>query len=526
MKLFSLYILLALHLSFSALAKKTISCAENLARQTKKAPGCPEGSLVPETYPAGAVIISDQGYTGYDSDFTEDVVKKVLLASGENLPVLILPVSKNTIERVNEGIDSLPIKDSLKLKYKNSILHVPTKGYTWQQDYMQPFINPDDGSIELSQVDGYAPGVESFEKIIEATDECNIKRGSPLITKAAKLGEHLLSGQYGGNIETLPMGICLLGSDSFSKQQEWTSYADQFCKSGDENRIKVPTSWLSVGHTDEVMKVIRNNKAKEPCNFSVSIASPKKALELLEKNPNQNFLNFSKTNYNSASDTTVRRISEYHGLRKLCNQVVDDSNITTPPKTKAKPTREISNLFKLQFSFNNKAQAGLQLGNEQDRQELYERCAGMTNAEVLKAISGEDNLRKYNELIQEQMDALKLEVQKKLNAKLPKCKVDIIDVPNLFYGGQAVEISPGKFELPNGMASSFLPNPTNSISINDTIISPDPVSPVFRSYLEDVYKNNGLKSEFIDTFDYAHQGDGNLHCSTNTIHVCKPKARK
>lgn len=44
--------------------------------------------------------------------------------------------------------------------------------------------------------------------------------------------------------------------------------------------------------------------------------------------------------------------------------------------------------------------------------------------------------------------------------------------------------------------------------------------------MEEAYKKRGLKSEFVDTFDYAHEGQGNLHCSTNTIHVCNPRGQK
>ena len=91
----------------------------------------------------------------------------------------------------------------------------------------------------------------------------------------------------------------------------------------------------------------------------------------------------------------------------------------------------------------------------------------------------------------------------------------------LFFGGQIVQGKNG-MELPNAMGLSILPNPTNAISVNDTIITPDPSNAAFKKYLEEEYRKRGLNPEFVDTWDYAHQGSGNLHCATNTNHICRP----
>lgn len=88
-----------------------------------------------------------------------------------------------------------------------------------------------------------------------------------------------------------------MGDDDFDSE-EWLLYADQICPAGSDNRIKVPTSFLSVGHTDELIKVfikvLRNNNFRPPCNFSIGISSPQKALDLLRRNPKLAFINFNQ----------------------------------------------------------------------------------------------------------------------------------------------------------------------------------------------------------------------------------------
>ena len=37
------------------------------------------------------------------------------------------------------------------------------------------------------------------------------------------------------------------------------------------------------------------------------------------------------------------------------------------------------------------------------------------------------------------------------------------------------------------------------------------------------YQKRGIKARFIDTSNYAHAGQGNLHCVTHTIPICQPR---
>ena len=165
------------------------ACPDWLMNRANNIPTCPEGGLVPETFPVGAVVVSDRGTSGEkDSGFTADVVQKVLTASGNNNPLLLLPVSNVTIQRVQSRIDEMPISEDLKKKYKQSILQVPTRGYTWQQDYFQPFTNSTTGQIVLREVQGYDRHGDSFNKIIEATKSCGFQQGPTLNNNFSLVG--------------------------------------------------------------------------------------------------------------------------------------------------------------------------------------------------------------------------------------------------------------------------------------------------------------------------------------------------
>jgi protein-arginine deiminase len=149
----------------------------------------------------------------------------------------------------------------------------------------------------------------------------------------------------------------------------------------------------------------------------------------------------------------------------------------------------------------------------------------MKNIDVYQVLMGDKELSTFNDLVQDQMDSLREEVEQKLRAKLPQCRPDFIEVPNIFYGGTPVERVGGGYALPNQMGVSLLPNSVNAISINDTVISPYPFNDVFQDDIINEYKKRGLRADFVDTFYYAHIGGGDLHCVTNTIHICNPRGR-
>lgn len=304
---------LNLLLSFAIYSHADDLCPEWLTQKAKDIPTCPKGKLLSENYPAAAVIVSDVGTGG--SSFVADTVKKILIASKDKIPLLILPVARETIKEIRTEIDTLPITEEQKQNYKKYIRSIPVpNNYKWQQDYMQSFIDPSNGKIELRRVQGYHDQeISDLTTLISVVyGSCGIQIGPVLENKEMK------AGHAGGNIEALPQGICLLGDDHLSKN-EWNEYSKQVCNNNPDDKIKVPTSWLKVGHTDEIIKVVRNKKALPPCDFSVVIASPNKAMELLKESKKEKFLDFSNAP-NSTPESLLKNRFKTRALMSFCRK--------------------------------------------------------------------------------------------------------------------------------------------------------------------------------------------------------------
>lgn len=496
-------------------------CPDWLKSRRAELPLCPEGNSIPENYPVGAVVVSDQGYFGRDSNFTVDFVAKTLSGAGPNIPLVLLPVSDETFEKIKSNINSLSIPAQQKARYLKSLAQIPSQSYMWQRDYFYSFINPTTGSPVLRTVVGYSRKAstdpEAVEKLVQATADCGFSMGEPLRNNFGKL----VSGTYGGNIQMLPGGICALGTDGFESKKAWSDYADQFCQKGSDNRIEVPTSWLNIGHTDEIMKVVRNKTVAAPCDFSVVLASPRKATELLGRNLDRPFIKLPPAPNESPTSLLMLSRKNFHGMTELCKRFQDlkrtPGQTPTTPKAPTEPSRGVSKIYDSFFS-------SIAFADESTDDIGPKDCSKITNGEVLRLLQSDINFKTYNDLIQKEMDKLSQEVHKKLKKKLPQCNIDIVETPDLFLGGSGVRDNKIT-KLPKEMGWSILPNPTNSVSINDTLISSEPLNEAFREYLEEIYKNRGLNPEFVNTFDYSHRmGRGNLHCVTNTLHVCKPRA--
>lgn len=458
--------------------------------------------------------MSDEGFQ-QDKEFTANLVEKILKAAGNQPPIILLPVNYATLRRVHERIDSMEASDHQKEAWRSALALIPVTRagrHTWQQDYMQSYVDLKTGKISLR---GIRAGLKAdvmtdvIQKFDKASGRCEFKAGAELINEFIRV-----NGQKGGNIESLPGGICLLGSDHFAKDEYYDGFAKKACGSSSSDRIKVPTSWLETGHTDEVVKVLRDSNKKAPCDFSLAVASSKVAIELLQKAPDEPFLQFPARQNEPAEKMLVRRYREDDRLRQICMSALEYRDPSHTPANS--PSKTVSKLLALLM---NSAQAV----DEAQEAPGADRCAKLTNRDVAKAFTSDPKLQKQIDLVQDQMNKFKSEMLLKLKAKLPQCNPTVIDIPTIFTTGELIENKNGKTELPFGMAMAALPNPTNSILISRTIITPDAGNSAFKNYLVREYEKIGLSTEFIDSFDYAHQGNGNLHCVTNTIPICRPK---
>lgn len=606
--------------------------ADNPARRSQRAcpdwiktrnnlPLCPtsgQASILPETFPTGAVVVSSGGTSDRNPsvarDFTTSFVEQIVRSapSGQMSLMLLVGVPQSTQKHIRERIQALDVSPEVKRQALASLrspllirrlppnasdadilrtfpcsgrcdrdqhikdvrekLNSQPKGFAWQQDYFEVFANSD-GRIYIRAVDNYSnmtrdDQMTALKSIARETYDCDIVAGPALQTGGNP--NKVKNGHAGGNIEGMPGGFCLLGSDGLSSQ-EWNDYARQFCGSDHNNRIYVPTHWLQVGHTDEIMKVIKNNNPKEgQCDFSIALSSPKKATELLRRQPEAPFTRLPIAEHgklkNLCINTEILKAREADhqrpsdpdstdGLRGFLHwfmtpvhaslnlQVTDSQGrqrtIQANRQTDQERLEELQNELASSQSTTKRAEILHDIATVEERIEKNQaqnRCLEpnyvLTNADVLKVLKEdhtfeEASFARYNEAVQDHMDRLQghlnLTIQSKLN-----CKPDFIHTPDLFFGGNMnKDPEANSFFLsykPKEGGSSVLPNSTNSVFVGDSLIISEPgQNAAFKEYMREEYAKRGITSRFVDTAEYAHRGFGNLHCVTHSIRICRPR---
>lgn len=515
---------------------------------------CPTSgsTLLDETYPTKAFVISIKPF----KDFSKDIQKSENRATqvpvqfalnifksydyNKNTPEIIIPSDEEKFkefikilkEEINNSDGKIPKSILTKIKRADG------RNYTWQQDYFESLVNLQTGNPELRKIEAFEDesknGKNTLKAIVAATNS-SISLGKKIPTyheqdldqirernPTKRVALSFSAGESGGNIEGLPGGLCLTG-DNLSKD-----FTKEIC--GEGNNVQIHTSWLDVGHVDEIFKVIPTNIPGVPkqCQFSIMAASPVKALELLKKSGNQNrdFLESydgyeNKSIHNANQFNTSRTYDEQGPGKKICELI--EKNIIpyrspTTPSNNVKTNvhgaflqfiRELSitNLYAQSNSFNCK-----------------KHLTDISNIELFKGIQRDKKLLHYNEAIQNDLNESKLKIKQKILERLPECKkyFSFIDVPNIFYGDELIKDGDNyRLQKTGGTGSSLFPNPTNSVLANKTLMFSDPHNNNFREYLNTEMKKIGLKSTNIDTWEYSHIARGNLHCASHSITYCK-----
>ena len=479
-------------------------------------PVCPDGTLVPENYPMSMMVISDAKIDGkseselYANKFVRDVVSETLLSSGNRPPRIVMPVSAKTYQDVVDMVKLMDIPPATRDQYLAALVHAPdAPAGLWQQDYQQPFIDAATGAPQVRFLDySFGMGFVTEEKAVNLQKiyaECGV-RGGDALTAPRKPDGRLPSGAKGGNIEGIPGNICAVGDATFSFEQ-WTTFTDQVCTG---TKLLVPTKWLKVGHTDEVMKVVKDTKSPPPCDYAIQLASPRKALEVLKKSPDDSFLDVGGT---SSASGAKRLIQKTDGLSGLCLEFIKDRR--SRPAAPAGPREAPATSQWIQLLFP-QARASLSEG-------ILDACVAMTNADVARLLETDGRLKQFNDLVQTKMNQLKVAIHG--SVQFTGCDPRVIQVPNLFFGNAPIE-KDGKFELANQSGLSILPNPTNSISNGSSVIYPRQINQAFTRELKDVSSSLGVTARFVDSAFAAHPGDGNIHCRTMTMHACRPRGSK
>lgn len=515
-------------------------CPDWIRSDQKNLPVCSPGKLIPETFPAAAIVISDETPLGKDSAMATELSEKIIkaYANSDQFPALVVSGRDETLSQIRAQVEANPtLTEAQKKRIQSSIVQIKGVAYTWQQDYFKAFINPATGLPVLRDIGGYEKfysenqsswipfmsgpkgyGVDSLQSVLK---NCGFEKGEPLkqpVKPKYSPNRGHTSGTDGGNILSLPGGLCGIGLDKFSSSKEAIRFAEQFCDPKDV--VVLPTSLFEVGHTDELIKVIKNHKQAAPCDLSLMIGSPRVAEELLRSQPNDLFLSPPSP---SSKGKEAEFYSKSEGLSDFCGEI--KRNRSPQKQKKYWEERGVGTQSLLREIIGEKAHAeslGTLFWNQWNRD-----CLKMTNLEVAEVLKNpRSEIGAYNRQIQIELNTFKEELKKKILAKFAKngsfrCELDFLEVPQIFTGGFVINEKPPR--LQRGLGKSLVPSPVNSLIVNRTMITSDPMNQSFKKYISESFQARGYESDFFDTFEKMHLNSGNVHCMTQAIPVCRPR---
>lgn len=507
-------------------------------------PLCPTSgsTLLDDTYPVQAFVISNRaaGQKTTSSlnvpiDFIETISDSYSENHYQNVPQMIYSAG-NEIDLDNLKVDlrkrlkNKKIPDSDIDKVINQISFRAAASYTWQQDYFESFFDPNTGSPVLRKVGDYDSKMRQdtgkIEDMAKVGQACGITSGSELKGDPKSTS---INAEMGGNIEGAPGGFCLVGDN------QGNDYTKSFCKS-DDNIIRLQTSWLTVGHVDELFKIIPTHiddgRPKE-CQFSLMAASPKKAIELM-KSPK-----YGKENiFDYDPKLSDEEINQYlsnkpssktaNGMCKYIKEIIKDKN-NSSPKSIDSSSRSVF-LNGLSLIISNSFAGVVRPKTEPQKNLCLEGMKNTSNYDLASKMIEDDNFNKLNNTIQDSIDRDKAQIKEKILSRLPQCSTyfdkSILDVPNIFSSPvdpTVINSDTNKLELKKNAynTNSIYPNPSNSVVMNKTILFPNPENKAFSGYLSEEMKKRGLIYKSVNTWDYAHVGDGNIHCSSHTLNHCR-----
>lgn len=525
--------------------------------EIEKAPLCPQNgiTLLDETYPTQSFLISNLPYleTKEARGLTRKFIYKILDSYDyENVPQILISVADVSEFRALVATTKATLVakklDPKKIdKIITQMTFVPAPNYTWQQDWFESFVDLKTGSPLVRQIDSYPRVPKDNGKLLsKAGANCNVNEGPRIMNDfpadpkvdPRPTNQTFGSGEMGGNIEGAPGGFCMVGDNQGKK------FTEQICGNAD-NIIQLQTSWLEVGHVDELFKIIPtqyNDGRPKECEFTLMAASPKKALELMKSSGNgqTSFMDLKNPDSDEDEMRDTRSHQSFPGNLYIC-KYAEDILKRRPSLNEVSPAVKAV-FLKLFFGvsvadaadqkFKIKRIMSLDANQQKEMEEFNARCAAnldkVTNFEIQAVMNDDSRFMTLNKTIDESIQNDRAKIKSKILSRLPQCAkyYNELEVPNLFYGQDPFGDGSGKLTLPRpGIINSFLPNPTNSVLMNKTVTFPDTGNQLFNQYLKDELKKKKMKTEFLSTWDYAHLGKGNIHCASHSLPYCRPNSK-
>jgi protein-arginine deiminase len=248
--------------------------------------------------------------------------------------------------------------------------------------------------------------------------------------------------------------------------------------------IELDTSWLTVGHVDEVISFV---PAPSDPGFKMLVASPKRAYALLDRLARRN----GATRMLKGRSLRTRHLDPAE-VRKCV-----DPALVPPFPAKVDVERTVSQFLALADDFNPELKATYF---------VLHKCGRPAHVST--------TLRRYNAGVQTHIDRMRTRMRSELG--LPESAV--VEIPAVFMPNP---------KMPSH-ADAFIPGMVNMLVVNGHCIVPKPFGPVINGVdqLEDDVRKQlsglGLTISFLDCWEEYHVALGEVHCATNTLRTAGP----
>ena len=188
--------------------------------------------------------------------------------SDQNIDFIVTGLEKDLEELKSMIVSDFESDDSLK--YLKSIVSNP-RGDRWFQDWGEfvGYGTNDNGDMKYGIY-----YVKRNRKLWPIVQEVARMTAMPFITTSSEESGRN-GGNYGGNIETTPDGIVFVGNTMDPIQvKQLEEYGNKM--------LMLDTSWLQVGHVDEMFSIIPSNSK---CNYSSKYRGPRVNYSIVTADP-------------------------------------------------------------------------------------------------------------------------------------------------------------------------------------------------------------------------------------------------
>ena len=416
----------------------------SVPKQVYKASG-EAATLIDESKPIHAVFLSEptesDGKAKIDDQFSATIkISKTILPVLSKEQRLYFVGSLQSYNRLLQNLGTQP----------SNLSHVEAKPYMWIQDLIE-FGDSKEGLVSFVSYGNHSmlETVTAIMKTVEPGSENRIQM----------LESNAIHGTVGGNFERWPHNVAAMGISDFPTEESASSFAKQIFPQEDK-LLLLPTSWLNIGHMDEVVKLLRYQvgQAGDQCELTFLINNPELALRLLQQNPKHYLLD--EMEYGQS------RMQHIDTMKELCSY------------------------------------------------DSFKCSTGLLNEKALQIYKQHQTLSTVFKDTVKSFKELKEKIITEYKNTAPPCQIRFVEAPMLY----SASLSAGALVPRSGRA--IFPSLTNGLLINNKYIVADPGNFSFRKEFTKIMKKNGFEVVYVPLGKELFTGspwDGHIHCMTQVL---------